>query len=37
MAITVDDIPEVFYSDDNPGSLLISELSNILLKGLTAK
>jgi beta-lactamase class A len=37
MAITVDDIPEVFYSDDNPGSLLISGLSNILLDGLTTK
>jgi len=37
MAITVDDIPEVFYSDDNPGSLLISSLSEILLNGLTAK
>ncbi|HEX4229565.1 MAG TPA: serine hydrolase [Bryobacteraceae bacterium] len=37
MAITVDDIPKVFYSDDNPGSLLISALSDILLNGLTAK
>jgi beta-lactamase class A len=37
MAITVDDIPEVFYSDDNPGSLLISKLSSILLTGLIAK
>lgn len=37
MAITVDDIPEIFYSDDNPGSLLISALSEILLNGLTAK
>lgn len=35
MALTVDDIPEVFYSDDNPGSLLISALSGILLNGLT--
>ena len=37
MAITVDDIREVSYSDDNPGSLLISELSDILLNALTAK
>lgn len=36
MAITADDIPEVFYSDDNPGSFLISVLSGILLNGLTA-
>jgi hypothetical protein len=37
MAITADDIPEIFYSDDNPGSLLISALSGILLDGMTTK
>lgn len=31
MAITVEDIPEINYSPDNPGSLLISSLSEILL------
>ena len=34
MAITVDDMPEVFYTVDNPGLLLISRLSLILLDGL---
>ena len=37
MAITVEDIPQVFYSPDNPGNILISQLSAILLKALTAK
>ncbi len=34
MAITVDDIPEIDYSPDNPGELLISSLSEILLEEL---
>ena len=34
MAITCDDIPEVNYTDDNPGDLLISRLSLLLLKRL---
>jgi beta-lactamase class A len=31
MAITVDDLPEVDYSPDNPGDLLISSLSEIFV------
>jgi beta-lactamase class A len=31
MAITVDDIPDIDYSPDNPGDLLISSLSDILV------
>ncbi len=34
MAITVNDIPEVNYGVDNPGNLLISALSRILLEEL---
>jgi beta-lactamase class A len=34
MAITVDDIPEPDWSNDNPGSLLIAALSNIVLQDL---
>jgi beta-lactamase class A len=34
MAITVDDMPEVHYSPDNPGLLLISRLSVLLMDGL---
>ncbi|MDX6574460.1 MAG: beta-lactamase class [Blastocatellia bacterium] len=34
MAITVDDMPEVIWSVDNPGYLLMSRLSLILLEGL---
>ena len=34
MAITVDDMPEVNWSVDNPGYLLMSRLSLILLEGL---
>lgn len=34
MAITVDDMPEVSWSADNPGYLLMSRLSLILLDGL---
>lgn len=34
MAITVDDIPEVNWTADNPGSLLISALSEILISEL---
>ncbi len=33
-AITVDDMPEIHYSVDNPGLLLISRLSLLLLDGL---
>jgi beta-lactamase class A len=31
MAVTVDDIPEIDYSPDNPGDLLISSLSEIFI------
>ncbi len=34
MAITIDDMPEVIWSVDNPGYLLMSRLSLILLEGL---
>lgn len=34
MAFTVEDIPEVNWTPDNPGELLISSLSEILAKGL---
>jgi beta-lactamase class A len=34
MAITVDDMPEANWTPDNPGSLLISSLSEILADGL---
>jgi beta-lactamase class A len=34
MAITVEDIPEVDYTPDNPGNLLISALSEILVEKL---
>lgn len=34
MAITVDDMPEQNWTPDNPGSLLISSLSEILVDGL---
>lgn len=34
MAITVDDIPEIDYSPDNPGDLLISSLSEIFVQEL---
>jgi beta-lactamase class A len=34
MAITVDDMPGVDWSNDNPGNLLISSLSEILIEGL---
>lgn len=35
IAITVDDMPEVIWSVDNPGYLLMSRLSEILVEGLT--
>lgn len=35
MAITVDDMPEVIWSVDNPGYLLMSRLSAIIVEGLT--
>jgi len=34
MAITVDDIPDIDYTPDNPGLLLISSLSEILVNAL---
>lgn len=34
MAVTVDDMPEVNWTPDNPGDLLISKLSEILVNGL---
>src|SRR5437016_7897272 len=34
MAITVDEMPEVFWSVDNPGYLVMSRLSTILIEGL---
>ena len=34
MAITVSNLPEVNYGADNPGNLLISKLSEILVEGL---
>lgn len=34
MAITVDDMPEANWTPDNPGNLLISSLSEILVDGL---
>lgn len=37
IAITVDDMPAIDYSDDNPGTLLISRLTGILLQGLGSK
>ena len=37
MAITVDDIPQVNWTPDNPGQLLISALSQILLDGLATQ
>lgn len=37
MAITVDNMPEIDWSPDNAGQLLISQLSEILVKGLKSK
>src|SRR5579875_2775165 len=34
IAVTVDDMPEVNWTPDNPGDLLISQLSEILVDGL---
>jgi beta-lactamase class A len=36
MAITVDDMPEVNWSVDNPGYLLIARLSTVLAEGLSS-
>jgi beta-lactamase class A len=36
IAITVDDMPEVYWSVDNPGYLLMSKLSLILIDGLAS-
>lgn len=37
MAITIDDMPASDYSPDNPGLLLISDLSKLLVEGLGKK
>jgi beta-lactamase class A len=37
MAITVEDIPGIDYTVDNPGELLIARLSEVLIQGLAAK
>jgi beta-lactamase class A len=37
MAITCDDMPEVYYNPENPGLLLISRLSLLLLEGLASQ
>jgi beta-lactamase class A len=34
MAITVEDIPDIDYTPDNPGDLLIASLSQVLIDGL---
>jgi beta-lactamase class A len=34
MAITCDDMPEVIWTDDNPGYLMLARLSDILIDGL---
>ncbi len=37
MAITVDDMPQIDYSPDNPGLLLIAELAKTIVDGLARK
>lgn len=37
MAVTVEDIPEIDYTPDNPGDLLISRLSEIFVSGLSSQ
>jgi beta-lactamase class A len=37
LAVTIEDIPEVNWTPDNPGELLISSLSEIVAKGLSAQ
>ncbi|HEX4168759.1 MAG TPA: serine hydrolase [Bryobacteraceae bacterium] len=37
MAVTVDDMPQSDWTPDNPGELLISQLSEIVTKGLSAE
>ncbi len=37
MAITCEDIPEVDYTDDNPGHFLIADVSKLLVDGLGSK
>jgi beta-lactamase class A len=37
MAITVDGIPKPDWSPDNPGSVLIADLAQILVEGLATK
>ena len=34
MAITCDDMPEIIWSEENPGYLMLSRLSHILIEGL---
>ncbi len=36
VAVTVDEMPEVNWTPENPGELLISQLSEVLVKGLSA-
>ena len=36
MAITANDIPQINYRTDNPGNILVSDLSNILVQGLAS-
>jgi hypothetical protein len=36
MAITVDEMPEIDWTVDNPGYLLMSRLSQILVEGLSS-
>ncbi len=36
MAITIDDMPGIDYSPDNPGLLLIADLSQLIVQGLSA-
>jgi beta-lactamase class A len=37
MAVTVDDMPESNWSPDNPGELLVAQLSEIVVEGLKAE
>jgi beta-lactamase class A len=34
MAITIEDIPEIDYTPDNPGELLMARISDVLIQGL---
>ena len=37
MAITIDDMPEIDYSRDNPGERLIRQLTSSIVDGLSAR